>query len=94
MRDQCNRLEKDQIRFGGKQTRKVFAPFSINSNHCTAAVATTIRTGKLFAEDFYPRAPCFMLERTLFWYGGNQFLEARIFAQWLKHRIEREQRGS
>jgi hypothetical protein len=33
--------------------------------------------------------------RTLFCRGrGNQFLEARIFAQWLKHRIQPEQRRS
>jgi len=33
--------------------------------------------------------------RTLFCRGsGNQFLEARIVAQWIKHRIQPEQRGS
>ena len=31
--------------------------------------------------------------RTLFWRGrGNQFLEARIVAQWIKHWIQPEQR--
>src|SRR5437016_2338411 len=33
--------------------------------------------------------------RTLFWRGGaNEPLEARIFAQWLEHRVQPEQRRS
>jgi hypothetical protein len=36
-----------------------------------------------------------MLMRTLFWRGrGNQFLEARILAQWIKHWIQAEKRNS